>query len=64
MNTPRPDQTNPENVTSGNVQFWSNGVMRTAQMTRETAREMVASGEAFVISAQAVGALQNGQRNS
>ena len=62
---PRQNQLDPNRVASRNVQFWSNGVMRTAQLSNDDARQMVANGSAFVISSQAVGALsQDGRCNS
>ena len=64
MNSNRNDyQRNPQNVQSRNVQLWRNGVMITAQISQSDARDMVANGQAFVISAQAIGAMSNGQRN-
>ena len=59
--TPRPDQQDPNRVTSRNVQYWRNGVMMTAQMTQDQARQQVSNGSAFVISSQAVGALVDGR---
>ena len=61
---PTEQQMNPSRVETATVQFWRNGVMATAQMTRETARQMVREGQAFVISGQAVGAMENGFSNS
>ena len=50
-------QQNAENVKSEKVQFWQNGVMITAQMTRGRSRKMVEVGIAYVISEQAIGDL-------
>ena len=58
---PRPDQRDPNRVTSQNVQYWANGVMRTAQMTQDQARQQVRDGTAFVITSQAVGAVVDGR---
>ena len=44
------------NTPTGMIQLWSaSGTMVTAQLPIEQARELVASGSAFVISSQAVG---------
>lgn len=60
-NMPYAWQMNPENVTTDHVQYWRNGSMLTALMTNATARELVKTGKAFVITDQAIGALHNGQ---
>lgn len=52
-------QRDPKNVKTEKVQFWQNGVMITAQMTCGQARKMVEVGIAYVISAQAIGDLDN-----
>lgn len=46
------------------VQFWKNGVMMTAQLPLEEAKKMVREGKAFVITAQAIGAMVDGKRYS
>ena len=61
---PTGEQLNPNRVETERVQFWRNGVMATAMMSNEAAREMVREGNAFVISAQAVGEMVNGVSNS
>lgn len=60
-NTPQEWQKDPSNVKTSKVQFWTNGIMLTAQMTNAEARTLVANGTAFVISDQAIGALKNGR---
>lgn len=50
----------PENVKTEMVQFWRMGVMVTAMMSLEKAREAVRNGNAFVISNQAIGHMVNG----
>lgn len=50
-------QTEPSRVTTARVQHWANGVMTTAQMPLDLARELVEKGAAFVICDQAIGAL-------
>lgn len=55
----RESQCNPENIhtDSGTVQFWRNGIMLTAMMTVEDAKEMVREGKGFVIASQAIGSI-------
>ena len=57
-------QNNPDSIKTERVQYWRNGVMLTAQMSKSTARELVENGEAFVISSQAVGAMIDGKKAS
>ena len=57
-------QHDPEQINTNNVQFWHNGIMVTAQMTKATAQEKVRNGTAFVISGQAIGAMVNGKKMS
>lgn len=45
---------------SNEVQYWHNGLMVTGQMPKAKAQALVANGEAFVISEQAVGAMVDG----
>ena len=53
---PQAWQKDPQNVKTSTVQLWSaSGIMLTAQLPLEKAREMVTKGEAFVICDQAVG---------
>ena len=48
-------QRNPDQINTDKVQVWSaNGSMLTAQCTRLQARELVASGKAFVCTEQAI----------
>ena len=47
-------------IDTNKVQYWNNGVMLTAMMTKETAIEKVTNGEAFVITGQAIGTMVNG----
>jgi len=55
----RESQLNPENIhtDSVNVQYWRNGVMITAMMSIENARESIKAIRAFVITSQAVGSI-------
>jgi len=53
---------NPEHIRMETVQLWKNGVMITAQLSKEEAKEMVRQRKAFVISSQAIGLLE-GDRN-
>ena len=57
-------QLDPSRVTTATVQMWRNGVMVTAMMSNEAARQAVREGRAFVMSSQAVGAMVNGVSNS
>lgn len=59
--TPKAWQTDPSNITTDRVQFWSNGVIVTAQMSKTAAQEAVSEGRAFVITEQAIGAIVNDQ---
>ncbi len=45
----------PMRLKAERIQFWRNGIMVTAQMPLETARRLVAEGEAYVITDQAIG---------
>ena len=42
------------------VQFWTGGIMATAQFRLTDAKKSVRDGEAFVISSQAVGSMDKG----
>ena len=53
---PKAWQVDPANVQTAKVQYWRNGVCM-SDVALDKAREMVANGSAFVISAQAIGAL-------
>jgi len=55
---PQPDHTDPNRIETETVQYWRNGVMVTAMMTRETAQELVRTGQAYVISGQAIRAAE------
>ena len=61
---PAGEQLNPNRVETATVQLWRNGAMATATLSNEAARQMVREGNAFVMSAQAVGAMVNGVSNS
>ena len=52
-------QNDPKQIKTNWVQYWKNGIMLTAQLSKENAQELVRTGEAFVISSQAVGAIIN-----
>ena len=62
--TPQAWQTDPNQVQSERVQFWSDGVMVTAQMPLEAARARIDGGRAFVINGQAIGAMVEGEMRS
>jgi hypothetical protein len=64
-NKPKEWQRNPDHLKTSRVQYWRNGIMVTAQMTLETAQQVVQDGQAFVICEQAIGALTaDGEYNS
>ena len=48
---------NPEHILTETVQLWKNGIMITAQLSKEKAKEMVRQRKAFVISSQAISLL-------
>ncbi|HLB31074.1 MAG TPA: hypothetical protein VJN91_06055 [Gammaproteobacteria bacterium] len=53
---PKDWQKDPMQVTTPQVQYWTrSGVMLTAQMPLEVAREKVRNGHAFIITHQAIG---------
>jgi len=61
---PPPEQRDPSRLTTEEVQFWYNGVLLSL-LSLEEAREKVRRGEAFVITSQAIGALNaDGSSNS
>ena len=62
--TPLEWQRDPNQVQSDHVQFWSNGVMVTTQMSCSDAQDLVWTGRAFVINSQAIGALVDGKMSS
>ena len=51
---------NPDNIETSRVQFWVNGLMMT-RVDNAEARRLVRVGRAYVITAQAIGALINGK---
>ena len=53
-----------DKIETAKVQYWRNGIMLTAQMTREQARKLVEAGEAFVITGQAIGAIVDGKKSA
>ena len=60
---PQAWQRDPQNIETDKVQFWSSGIMVTAQLSKKDAQMMVEQGGVFVINAQAVGAM-NGRDHS
>lgn len=63
--TPQDWQKLPQNILTERVQFWRNGVMVSGDMAKGEAQRLVATGAAFVMSEQAVGALDaHGRYNS
>ena len=66
-NKPMEWQTNPDSLddTLSGIQYWKNGCMITAQLKVSGAKELVRKGQGFVMTSQAVGAIdENGNRNS
>jgi hypothetical protein len=62
---PLPWQKDPSYLDAPKVQFWREGVMTSAMMPLQVAKEQVSLGIAFVISSQAIGALnEKGEYNS
>lgn len=57
---PKGWQLDPEMIDTEKVQYWHNGIMLTANITRENAQRMITKNEAFVISSQAIGSMLNG----
>jgi len=57
---PSGSQLNPETLNTETVQFWTNGIMLTADIKLRHAKEMVKAGSAFVITSQAIGSMKNG----
>lgn len=55
---PQIDKTDPNRIETETVQYWQNGIMLTAMMTKETARELVRNGQAYVINGQAIRAAE------
>ncbi len=49
-------------IKTAHVQYWVNGLMAGA-LDKAEAQQMVTSGEAYVITDQAIGQMRNGQRN-
>jgi len=61
---PPAEQRDPSRLTTEEVQFWYNGLMM-GLLPLEEARAKVQRGEAFVITSQAIGALnEDGASNS
>ena len=56
--TPADWQRNPDSIDTDKVQFWREGIMITAMMSKTTAQELVKDGKAFVMTGQAIGALK------
>lgn len=54
---PQDWQKDPSKLETSHVQVWVNGSMVTAMMPLETARDRVRKGQSFVISSQAIGAI-------
>ena len=66
-NKPMEWQTNPDSLDCklSSVQYWQNGCMLIAQLKTIGAMDLVKEGKAFVMTSQAVGAIdENGNRNS
>lgn len=62
---PQDWQMDVRNILTERVQYWRNGVMVSGEMSKGEAQRLVATGAAFVISEQAIGALAaDGRYNS
>ena len=57
---PTASQMNPDRITTDTVQLWQNGIMVTAMIKNEEAKEMIKNRQAFVITEQAIGSMSNG----
>jgi hypothetical protein len=64
VRTPAAWQQDASQIETATVQYWRNGVMITAQMTKESAQSLVRDGAAFVICRQAIGAVIDGSMAS
>lgn len=53
-----------DKITTEKVQYWRNGIMLTAQMNQETAKQLIDTKQAFVITCQAIGAIIDGKKAS
>jgi hypothetical protein len=63
--TPQDWQMDVRNILTERVQYWRGGVMVSGQMSKGEAQRLVATGAAFVMSEQAIGALTaDGRYNS
>jgi len=56
---PRIGQLNPDLLETDKVQYWHKGVMLT-NISKAAAQQMIRDGLAFVITSQAIGAMQDG----
>ena len=63
-NKPQEWQKDSSKIETSTVQYWVNGTMITAQLSNAEAKKMVNSGNAFVITRQAIGNLKNGEYNA
>ena len=52
-------QTDETRLNTRTVQYWRNGIMMTAMMTKENAKKLVVEGKAFIITSQAIGCIEN-----
>jgi len=52
------NKSDPNRTETETVQYWRNGIMVTAMMTKETAKELVRTGQAYVINGQAIRATE------
>ena len=59
---PQDWQKDPAKITEPMVQYWRHGIMVTAQYRRDAARAAVINSEAFVMTGQAIGALDSDGR--
>jgi len=55
---PQVDKTDPDRIVTETVQYWKGGVMLTAMMKKEVAKELVRTGEAYIITSQAIQAAE------
>ena len=57
-------QTIPDSIKSEPVQYWHNGVMVTARLSKKEAQKLIIDGKAFAMTDCAIGALIDGKKES
>ncbi len=56
---PKAWQMNPDVIDTKKVQYWRSGIMLTAMMTSDTAKQLVKEKKAFVCTGQAISDINN-----